>query len=438
METRPTSRPRIAIVGTGIAGLGCAHFLQRAGRDFTVFEQAPRLGGHAHTVEVGDDGSGRSCEVDTGFAVFNRTTYPLLSRLFDELQVPVKPAPMSFSVRDDSSGTEWCGASLNGMFAQRKNLLGLRFWRMLFTIARFNREALRALDDPAVHALTLGDYVRRRGYRADLFNRHVAPLCCALWHLPPERLFTFPAAMALRVFRDLGLLGRRKRHAWLTVEGGSREYVRRLAAPFRERIHAPMPVARLFRHGPGRGVTVLTTGGASHAFDQVVLATRADQALRLIVNPTPAETRALGAFGYRNTVATLHTDESVMPRTRRAWASWNLQLARDDLGRLVPATHVWVNRLQGTGENDQKPIFVSLDRPQQIAPDKIVETTEFSHPLFDLGTVEARRELPALNAAAPGATDTFFAGGYFGDGFHEDAFASAVDVARLLLGREPW
>ncbi len=424
---------RLAIIGTGIAGLGCAHFLHRH-FDLTVFEQNDYAGGHSHTVEAVEPGTGRPVPIDTGFMVFNRVTYPLLCRLFDQLAVPVKPTTMSFAVRDDDTGLEWCGSSLNHLFAQRKNLFNLRFLRMLSAVNRFNREAVAALDDPQTATESLGDYVQRRRYGADFFNLYLVPMSSAVWSTSPELMLTFPAASLLRFFHNHGFLGLHTQHPWWTVDGGAREYVKRLTAPWRDRIRTGDRITRLVRSP--QGVTVMTASGVAHRFDRVIVATHGDQALRLLVNPTADEARLLGEFHYQANTATLHTDVSVMPRTRRAWSSWNYQLARDEAGKITPATHYWMNSLQGVSDREQ--YFVSINRPDLIDPAKVIRTIPCDHPLFSLGAVHAQAELPALNASARDGTQTFFAGSYFRHGFHEDAFMSAVQLSTLLLGRDPW
>ncbi len=424
---------RLAIIGSGIAGLGCAHFLHR-NHEITVFEQNDYVGGHTNTVDATEPGTGRPVPIDTGFMVFNRVTYPHLCRLFDQLQVPVKPTSMSFAVRDDQTGLEWCGSSLNHLFAQRKNLFNLRFLRMLTAINRFNKEAVAALDDPRTAEESLGDYVRRRRYGEDFFNLYLVPMSSAVWSTPPELMLTFPAASLLRFFHNHGFLGLHTQHPWWTVDGGAREYVKRLTAPWRDRIHTGDRATRVMRSG-GQ-ITVTTAAGRTHAFDRVIIATHGDQALRLLVNPTPDEARLLGEFRYQPNTATLHTDTSVMPRTRLAWSSWNYQLSRGPDGRLSPATHYWMNSLQGV--SDRGSYFVSINGAERIHPGKIVKTIAYDHPLFSLGALRAQKELPALNAAARGRSETYFAGSYFRYGFHEDAFMSAVQLSELLLGRDPW
>ena len=427
---------RTAIIGTGIAGLGTAHFLHRAGDEITCFEQGGHIGGHSNTVEAVEPETGHALPIDTGFMVFNRVTYPLLCRLFDELQVPVKRTDMSFGVRDDSTGLEWCGSSLKHLFAQRKNLFNPRFIKMLLAVNRFNKEAVPALDDPETARLSLGDYVKRRGYGKDFTELYLVPMSSAVWSTPPERMLAFPALSLLRFFHNHGFLGLHTQHPWWTVDGGSREYVKRLVAPFADRIRKNTAVSRVVRHGAGRGVTVLTTDRGEHRFDRVVVAAHADHALRLLLNPTDAEQRLLGAFRYQANTATLHTDASVMPRARMAWASWVYQVSRDELGRIRPATHYWMNRLQGVSDREQ--YFVSINGAERIAPAKVIKSIAYEHPLFDLPAREAQAGLPGLNAAARGSTETYFAGSYFRYGFHEDAFMSGVQLSEQLLGRDPW
>lgn len=426
---------RLAIIGTGIAGMGSAHFLHRH-HDLAIFEANDYVGGHTNTVCATEPGTGREVPIDTGFMVYNEATYPLLTRLFAQLQVPVKKTTMSFAVRDDLSGLEWCGSSLNHLFAQRKNLVNLRFLKMLAAINRFNKEAVAALDEPETSEITLGEYVRRRGYGEDFFSLYLVPMSSAVWSTPPDLMLSFPAASLLRFFHNHGFLGLNTQHQWLTVDGGSREYRERLIAPFRGAIQTNRAAVRVIRNGPGRPVTVMTADGAAQSFDRVIVATHADQALRLLVNPTPDEVRLLGEFKYQANTATLHTDASVLPRAQLARAAWNYQLTRDKLGRLSPATHYWMNALQGVSDREQ--YFVTINRPETIDEAKVIKRIDYTHPLFSLGAVRAQVELPKLNEQARGRTETYFAGSYFRYGFHEDAFMSAVQLSELLLGRDPW
>ena len=424
---------RLAIIGTGIAGLGCAHFLHRH-FEVTLFEQNDYAGGHTNTVTADEPGTGRQLPIDTGFMVFNQVTYPLLTRLFAQLKVPIKPAAMSFSVRHAGSGLEFCGSSLNHLFAQRRNLFRPRFYRMLAAIQRFNREAVAALDNPAVQEETLGEYVRRRRYGEDFFDLYLVPMSSAVWSTPPELMLSFPATTLLRFFHNHGFLGLDTQHPWWTVDGGARTYVEKISAPWRDRLRlgqAALSVVRM-----SKGVMVMTSAGTAHDFDHVILACHGDQALRLLVNPTPEETRLLREFKYQPNIATLHTDATVMPHTRLAWSSWNYEIAPTAGGGISTATHYWMNSLQGV--SDRENYFVTINRPEGIAPGKVLRRIHYEHPLFSLGAVAAQAGLPGLNAAARGATETYFAGAWQRYGFHEDGLLSAARLSELLLGRDPW
>ena len=425
--------PSLAIVGTGIAGLGCAHFLHRH-YQVTLFEQDRRVGGHSHTVTVDEAASGRQVAMDTGFMVFNQVTYPHLTRLFAQLGVPIKPTSMSFSVRHADRGLEFCGSSVNHLFAQRRNLLRPSFYRLLAAINRFNSEAVAALADPATQQESLGDYVRRRGYGQDFFDLYLVPMSSAVWSTPPDLMLEFPAATLLRFFHNHGFLGMHTQHPWWTVEGGSRTYVEKLIAPWRDRIRVGQAALRIERR-PGE-VEIVTADGGRHTFDHVILACHGDQALRLLAAPTPGERRLLAEFRYQPNTATVHTDATVMPRTRLAWSSWNYEINRDAAGRVSTATHYWMNSLQGVSEREN--YFVSINRPEAIAPERVLRRIAYEHPLFSLGAIRAQTEIPALNAAARGATETYFAGAWQRYGFHEDGLFSAVRLAELLLGCDPW
>ena len=437
--------PKLAIIGTGIAGLGCAHFLHR---DFelTVFESNRHVGGHANTVDIreparsagdkpGISGSAaRVLPVDTGFMVFNQVTYPLLTRLFRELDVPTKPAPMSFSVRHAEAGLEFCGSSLNHLFAQRRNLFRPRFWRMLGAINRFNQEAVIALCDPSTEGETLADYVARRGYGDDFFNLYLLPMSSAVWTTPPEQMLSFPATTLLRFFHNHGFLGLKTQHPWFTVLGGAKAYVQKITAPWRDRIFTEQAAVKVERHEQGAVVT--TASGESHRFDHVILACHADQALRLLARPSTAEANVLRAFRYQSNVATLHTDSNVMPRTRLAWSSWNYEINHSAAGDLSTATHYWMNSLQGV--SDREDYFVTINRPQSIDPSKVLRRIDYEHPQFNLDAIRAQAMIPGLNASARGHSETFFAGAWQRYGFHEDGLLSAFNLCKLLLDRDPW
>jgi predicted NAD/FAD-binding protein len=425
--------PSLAIIGTGIAGLGCAHFLQHD-FDLTLFEQNNYVGGHTNTISTPEPGTGRPVAMDTGFMVFNKPTYPHLTRLFETLQVPIKPTAMSFSVRHADIGLEFAGSSLNHLFAQRSNLLRPRFWRLLSAINRFNQEAVAALDDPATLNETLGDYVQRRGYGRDFFDLYLVPMSSAVWSTPPELMLGFPATTLLRFFHNHGFLGLNTQHQWWTVSGGAKSYVAKLTATLRDRIRVGQAVHRIVRTADG--VALRTSTGETHHFDKVIVACHGDQALRLLAAPTFDEDRLLRNFHYQPNIATVHNDASVMPRTRLAWSSWNYEIARDRSGGISTATHYWMNSLQGV--SDRENYFVSINRPEAVAPERVIRRINYEHPLFSLDAVRAQTELPALNAAARGNTETYFAGAWQRYGFHEDGLLSAVRLSELLLNRDPW
>lgn len=419
----------LAIIGSGIAGLGAAHFL-RDRFDITVFEQDGYAGGHTNTVTVNEDG--RDVPIDTGFMVFNHVTYPNLTRLFRELHVETTPTSMSFSVQHGPSGLEYNGSSIGHLFGQRRNVFNLRHWRMLLAINRFNAEAVQALDDPRWTDATLRDYVEERGYGTDLLERYLIPMGASVWSAPPERMHDFPATTLLRFWHNHGFLGLDTQHQWWTVAGGAQTYVAKLTAPFRTRIRLRSRVVRVQRCNSDAHVT--TADGADHRFDRVILACHPDQALAMLSDPTPHESRLLGAFRYQTNTATLHTDASFMPRARRCWASWNYRIDTVS-GTEQPTIHYWMNSLQRVSERQQ--YFVSLNCHERIAPHRVLRRIEYAHPLFDNTAIAAQAELPSLNRLAADQT-TYYAGAWFGYGFHEDGLTSALQCARAVAGGAVW
>jgi predicted NAD/FAD-binding protein len=411
---------KIAVVGTGIAGLVAARRLHPQ-HELTVYEAADWIGGHTHTVDVPGTAGPRA--IDTGFIVFNSKTYPGFSALLAELGVASQPSEMSFSVRCESNGLEYNGTSLDGLFAQRTNLLRPSFWRMLREILRFYREAPAVLArDPEADTETLGAYLERGRYSRAFIEQHLLPMGAAVWSSRPEQLREFPLRYLLQFFHNHGFLQVDDRPQWLVVRGGSREYVKQLAAPFESRIRLSTPVARV---EPGRdGVRVHTSCGEVRTYDRVVLACHADQSLRLLAEPTRTERDVLGAFAFQRNEVVLHTDAALMPRRRRAWASWNYHVAEPAAD--LPTVTYWMNRLQGLTDPTQ--YFVTLNRTRDIAPDKVLQRFVYHHPIYSVESVRAQRR----HAEIDGARGVHYCGAYWGFGFHEDGVQSAQAVLRNL------
>ena len=422
------SKERLAVIGGGIAGLGAAWLLRKR-YDVTVFERERHIGGHSNTVEV--DENGRRMPIDTGFMVFNKVTYPYLVRLFDELRVPIKPTEMSFSVRNDELDIEYNGMGLNRVFAQRANLVRPRFLKLLAQIMRFFRVANASLDDESLEKMSLDEFVRRHRLGDDFLRLYLVPMSASIWSITPGGALDFPAATLVRFFHNHGFLGVTTHHPWFTVDGGSREYVKRMLADL-PRTYASSPVASV-EAGAGQA-TVRTKDGAAHTFDRVILAAHADESLALLSRPTPLQEKLLSAFRYQANETLLHTDATVMPQRKLAWAAWNYRMEPSGEGER-PSTHYYMNRLQGV--SDRENYFVSLNYADRIDPEKVLWRTTYTHPIFDRDALAAQHHLPSINAEMPNQR-VFFSGSYFRYGFHEDALASAVQCAHAVCGEDPW
>ena len=411
----------LAIIGTGIAGMACGHFLHPR-YELTLYERNPYAGGHTNTVEVDEDGT--SVPIDTGFMVYNEVTYPELTKLFRDLNVATKPTSMSFSIQHVPSGLEFCGSGFRGLFAQRKNLLNVRFWKLLLEIKRFNADAPRILDDPAYEDVTLRDYAREMAHSREFLDKYLIPMSSAVWSTPPDAMLEFPALTLVRFFKNHGFLGLDTQHPWRTVSGGSKMYRDKIVRPYRDRLQLGRPAVRVTRKDGKAWVT--GKSGATRGFDHVILASHADESLALLGDPTPQERALLSPFHYQKNIATLHTDASVMPKTRRAWSSWNYRSELTRNGEPRASTIYWMNSLQGV--SDKKDYFVSINDPGGIDPSKILKTIDYTHPVFSRETLRAQKELPALN----GNGVTYYCGSYFRYGFHEDALLSALNVCNKL------
>lgn len=408
---------KVAIIGTGISGLAAAHRLRHRA-DLTIFEAGRRVGGHANTLVAESERGLES--IDTGFIVFNDRNYPEFSRLLQELEVPSKPSSMSFSVSDREF--EYTGRSLNGLFARRRNLVDPRFLRMLAEFPRFQRK-LKELSASGIEGPSLAEFIEQERFSTELRDRVVVPLVSAVWSADPEQMWTFPVGFLARFLDNHGLLSLRNRPQWRTVEGGSWSYVRALTEPLRNRIRTDTPIESIRRHGDR--VEVKPRGVPAEEFDQVVIATHSDQALRLLDDPTPAEREVLGRIAYQPNEAVLHSDESLMPKRRAAWASWNYHLAEQPTGRT--ALTYDMNRLQSLGCRRQ--FCVTLNLTDQIDPAKILEVIQYEHPVFTPDAVDAQARWSEIS----GRGRTHYAGAYWRNGFHEDGAFSGLRAAEQVI-----
>jgi len=418
---------RIAVVGSGIAGLGAAWLLHRR-HEVTLYERNDYAGGHSHTLEVATPGG--PVPVDTGFMVFNRRNYPLLTGLFRHLDVATRKTDMSFGVSIGDGALEYAGSGLATLFAQPRNWFSATHYRMLAEILRFNREAKARLQDEAPGNLTLEEFLERGGYSGAFRNRYLLPMAAAIWSCPLQTMAGFPALSLFRFFYNHGLLDIRNRPQWYTVRGGSRSYVERMLADLEGCLLRERRVLSVER--TGNGIAVGDASGERHHYEAVVMAAHADETLRMLVNPTANEQALLSRFSYQPNRVYLHTDTALMPRRRRVWSSWNY-LAREEAGRTqAVSVSYWMNRLQGL--DSAPPVFVSLNPLQQPAADSVIADMTYDHPVFDSGAMDAQQALPRLQ----GVGGIWYCGSYFGYGFHEDALQSAVTVARHLGVAVPW
>jgi predicted NAD/FAD-binding protein len=415
-------RQRIAIVGSGISGLACAHFLHPH-HEITLFEKDDHIGGHSHTVMASEND--RKVPIDTGFMVYNEVTYPHLTRLFKELAVETKNTTMSFSVQHRQDKLEFNGGSLNLLFGQRRNLLRPRFWKMLLQINRFNSETVTELKNPKNADLTLAEYVEKRGYGQDFLRWYLSPMAAAVWSSPPEKIEEFPAHTLMRFWHNHGFLGLHTQHQWRTVCGGSREYVTKISAPFANRIHQGSGVQNISAEN-----RITLKDGATQDFDLVISAAHGDQALQLLASPTPLEKEVLANFSYQKNEVVLHTDPRFMPKTRRCWASWNYQITGGK-----HSTIYWMNCLQGV--SDRENYFVSINPSGPIDESKVIRRLDYEHPLFDLKAIGAQARIPELHQAGQ-KSGRYFCGAWQRNGFHEDGLWSAIELCKYLLGKDPW
>ena len=424
-------RKRIAVIGSGISGLSAAYHLRKQA-DVTLFEAGSYFGGHTHTVDVTlPSPQGMVTHgVDTGFLVFNERTYPGLIGLFAELQVQTSASDMSFSVQTPrASGQramEWSGSNLNTVFAQRSNLFSPTFLGMLRDVLRFNAlaNALAERGDDHVLMQPLGEFLEAYKFGSAFRHWYLLPMLGCIWSCPTDQMLQFPVATMVRFCHNHGLIQVVNRPQWFTVTGGAKHYVEKLLQHI-PHTHLETPVERIKRNDIG--VRVFTASGSAD-FDGVVLACHADQALSLLAQPTPQEQALLGAIRYHPNKAVLHTDTSVMPKKRLAWAAWNYERATDlGLESSRVCLHYWINRLQPLPFSQD--VVVSLNPVRAIDPSKVLGEYDYAHPVFDLGAIKAQSQLPSLQ----GQQNTWYAGAWMGYGFHEDGFKAGRDAALGIL-----
>ena len=415
---------KIAIVGTGISGLGSAYLLN-PDHEITVYEKAPRIGGHSRTVTI--DYDGQAIAVDTGFIVFNRPNYPNLSGLFAHLGVPTHASDMTFAASIRDGWLEWGARDLGSVIAQRRNLLRPKFGMLVRDVMVFNSQAQDMVErhpelnlEGLIQKLGLGEWFRRY---------YLLPMSGAIWSCPPCEMMNFPARTLVRFFANHHLLSYNGQPQWHTVTGGSQEYVDRLTAPFAHRIRVNCAAVAVTRRDGS--VQIKDATGGVETYDQVVMASHGDETLALLKDADVAEQTVLGCFRYQKNRAVLHRDTSLMPRRRRCWTSWVYTSDGDFFHPKITVTY-WMNLLQGI--DDRAPLFVSLNPKRDIPEELIFDQTDFDHPVFDQAAIAAQVRVAALQ----GRRNTWFAGAHLGHGFHEDGLASAVRVARALGCAIPW
>jgi predicted NAD/FAD-binding protein len=414
---------RIAIIGTGIAGLTAAHLLH-ADHELTIFEAGDHVGGHTNTIRVDTDAG--SFDVDTGFIVLNDRNYPRFEALLDELGVARQPTNMSFSVSAEDEDFEFSSHGLRGLLAQPSNLVRPRFLAMVADYVRFNRAARELLVAPDDHR-SLRAFLEDERFSRWFIDRLLVPQAAAVWSADPEQMWNFPARFLVEFFAHHGMLSLTGRPRWSTIAGGSKRYVEALTAPFAERIRIRTPVAAVTRYATH--VEVVPAGGPPEEFDEVVIAAHADDGLAMLTDPTPAETKILGAFAYQPNEAVLHTDRSLLPRRRAAWSAWNYHLPSRPRGRC--AVTYYMNHLQALDAD--RPFCVTLNRTAAIDPTKIIRAIPYAHPVFTRASMAAQHRHDEIS----GHQRTHYCGAYWSWGFHEDGVISAQRALARLRERVP-
>jgi predicted NAD/FAD-binding protein len=421
---------KIAIIGTGIAGNVAAYHLNKE-HDIAVFEANEYIGGHTHTHDIVNNEQQHA--IDTGFIVFNYKTYPLFTQLLKELDVEVQPSSMSFSVKCEKSGLEYNGTTLNSLFAQRSNLFRPSFYGMIRDILRFNREAIALLDSDESN-IPLGDFLYQGGYGREFIEQYLIPMGAAIWSADPLMMMKFPAGFFIRFFHNHGMLSVDDRPTWHVIKGGSKEYVKKLVAPFISKIQTNAAVHAVKRLP--HGVEILLDDGNRQLFDQVFIATHSDQALKLLQDASDTEKQVLGSIPYQKNEAVLHTDSNLLPKRKLAWAAWNYHILPQTQNRVALTYNM--NILQNIQSDST--FCVTLNNSHAIDENKVIKRLEYAHPVFTPEGVQAQQRQAEIN----GINRTYYCGAYWRFGFHEDGVWSAMNAlqhfeensnAQLLLHR---
>jgi predicted NAD/FAD-binding protein len=418
---------KIAVIGTGISGMAAGYFL-RNDHDVTFFERNDYAGGHTNTLLIDEDG--KEIAIDSAFMVYNKITYPNFIRLLDELEVETQKTSMSFSVSHQPSGLEYSGTGFKGIFAQRRNMVNPKYYQMLLEIMRFNKISREVLDDERYRDYSLGQYVQEKNFSRDMVEKYLVPMSSAVWSMPVKAMMDFPILTLVRFFKNHGFLGVTTTYQWWTVTGGSRNYRDKILSHFQNKVHINRGIKKVVKKEDG--VYLTDSKGEEHVFDKVIIAAHADQAIEMLGDQFEKEKQLLSYFPYQKNRCCLHTDEKVMPKTKRAWSSWNYRIINDDPENYVTSTIYYMNSLQKV--SDKKNYFVSVNDAGEVDPSKVLWETEYDHPLFDGGSIKGQDQLPSLNEQGP----VYFCGAYFKYGFHEDGLKSGIDVAEKILGRSVW
>jgi len=411
---------KLAIIGTGIAGMSAAYFLKED-YQITIFEKNDYVGGHTNTIEVHD--GEKLCPLDTGFMVFNDRTYPNLLKLFKELDVPCRNTDMSFSVRNDEIDLEFNGSSLLGLFSQKKNFFNLDFLKMIREILKFNSDAPNVLNNQEQYDnISIGEYLKCLNLSEYFLENFLAPMSSAVWSTPMHKIKNFPAKTLIRFFYNHGFVGINTQLQWRTVDGGSREYRKRLIASFEDKISTSSGVKSVKQF---EDYVSVTNDKETQRFDKVIICSHADEALAMLDGPNKFQIEVLSKFEYQENIAVVHTDHSVMPHLKKNWSSWNF-IMREGKAYTV----YYMNMLQGVSNKEN--FFVNINGSEFVDPKKIIQTITYHHPIFDVESMKAQGQIDELNVN----TNLHFSGSYYRYGFHEDALLSSVNLCESILGRK--